>query len=92
MRLDDWLPSLERAKAWNGWTTEECLLQMAGHLKGRALLEWNLLKDDDDKRDTMEKAVRALRNRLDEGGRALAAQDFRHLLQKEGETVSGYII
>ena len=39
MRLDDWLPSLERAKAWNGWTTEECLLQMAEHLQGRSLLE-----------------------------------------------------
>ena len=89
LRLDDWLPSMERAKAWNGWTTEECLLQMAGHLQGRALLEWNLLKDDE--KDTMEKAVGALRNRLDEGGRALAAQDFRHSLQKEGETVSNYI-
>ena len=47
LRLDYWLPSMERAKAWNGWTTEECLLQMAGHLQGRALLEWNLLKDDE---------------------------------------------
>ena len=39
----------------------------------------------------MEKAVGALRNQLDEGGRTLDAQDFRHSLQKEGETVSDYI-
>ena len=30
--LDDWLPSLRRASQWNNWTTEEQLLQLAGHL------------------------------------------------------------
>ena len=39
--LDDWLPSLRHASQWNNWTTEEQLLQLAGHLKGRALAEWN---------------------------------------------------
>lgn len=31
---DDWLPSLERAAAWNGWMTEEKLMQLPGYLKG----------------------------------------------------------
>ena len=43
IRLDDWLPSLERAATWNEWTEEEHLLQLAGHLRGRALQEWGLL-------------------------------------------------
>ena len=43
IRLDDWLPSLQRAANWNNWTEEEQLIQFAGHLKGRALAEWNLL-------------------------------------------------
>ena len=32
--IDDWLPALERASTWNGWTEEECLMQLAGHLRG----------------------------------------------------------
>ena len=42
--FDDWLPGLERAALWNGWTNAELLLQSAGHLRGRALQEWNLLQ------------------------------------------------
>ncbi len=38
--LDDWIPSLTRAAKWNGWTADEQLLQLAGHLKGRARQEW----------------------------------------------------
>ena len=38
VRLDDWLPSLQRAASWNKWTEEEQLIQLAGHLKGRAWL------------------------------------------------------
>lgn len=34
--LDDWLPSLKRAATWNEWTDSELLLQLAGHLRGRA--------------------------------------------------------
>ena len=37
--LDDWLPSLQRAADWNGWTDKEQLLQLAGHLRGRAFQE-----------------------------------------------------
>ena len=41
--LDDWLPTLERAASWNVWSDEEMLMQLAGHLRGRALQEWNLI-------------------------------------------------
>ena len=30
--FDDWLPSLERVAKWNGWTNEDTLIQLAGHL------------------------------------------------------------
>ena len=33
----------------------------------------------------------ALRGRLDPGGRALVAQDFRHAAQRENEAVADYI-
>ena len=32
--LDDWLPSLERASAWNGWSTDDKLMQLPGYLRG----------------------------------------------------------
>ena len=35
--FDDWLPTLERAATWIGWTQEERLMQLAGHLRARAL-------------------------------------------------------
>ena len=28
--FDDWLPILERAATWNGWTQDELLMQLAG--------------------------------------------------------------
>lgn len=39
LNFDDWLPTLERAAKWNQWTEEEQLLQLAGHLRGRAFRE-----------------------------------------------------
>ena len=36
---EDWLPTLERAVTWNGWSEEEKLLQLAGYLKGKVLQE-----------------------------------------------------
>ena len=87
--LDDWLPSLQRAADWNGWTEQEQLLQLAGHLRGRAFQEWNLL--DGNEKDTLQKAVASLRGHLDPGSKALAAQDFRHTLQREGESVADFI-
>ena len=40
IRLDDWLPALARASTWNGWSEEDQLLQLAGHLRGCALQGW----------------------------------------------------
>ena len=64
-------------------------MQFAGHLRGRALLEWNLLDSKDKK--TYQTATEVLRTRLDPGGRALAAQDFRHTFQRETESVADLI-
>ena len=47
VRLDDWLPALKRAADWNGWLEEKTLIQLAGHLRGHALQEWNLLGDSE---------------------------------------------
>ena len=80
-RLDDWLPTLKRAAVWNGWTDDDLLIQLAGHLKGRALQEWDLLSDDEKR--TYEVAVAALRSRLDHGSKVLAAQDFVTLPRKK---------
>ena len=87
--LDDWLPSLERAITWNAWTEEEQTIQLTGHLKSRALQEWNLLQPED--RASFNKAVDALRARLDFGSKALAAQDFRHATQRDRESVSDFV-
>ena len=59
--LEDWLPALQRAAEWNGWTLEDRLIQLAGHLRGRALQEWNLLTDDE--RGMYATAIEALRRR-----------------------------
>ena len=83
------MPNLERAASWNEWTDDEKLLQFAGHLRGRALLEWNLL--DREKKTTYMLGTEALQVRLDPGGRALAAQDFRHTFQRETEQVGDFI-
>ena len=89
IRAEDWFPSLERTANWNGWNSEELLTQLAGHLRGKALMEWNLLEPDD--KATYEAATQALQARLDPGGRSLAAQDFRHMMQQETESVSDFI-
>ena len=88
-QLDDWLPTLERAGLWNEWTPEELLLQLAGHLRGRALQEWNLMSRTE--RSSWDKAVQGLKSRLEPGARVFAAQDFRHISQAQGETVSDFL-
>ena len=87
--FEDWLPTLQRAAAWNGWTDDDSLVQLAGYLRKRALQEWNLLTDEE--RKTFSSATTALHNRLDPNNRVLAAQDFRHALQRDTETVAEYI-
>ena len=64
-------------------------MQLAGHLRGKALIEWNLLSPEE--KCTYTTAVQALRTRLDPGSKVLAAQDFRHAVQKDEEPVSDYI-
>ena len=87
--LEDWLPSLQCAATWNGWTEGELLLQFAGHLRGRTLQEWSLL--DEASKESYENTVESLRLRIDPGSHALAAQDFRHTTQGEKESVADFI-
>ena len=87
--LEDWLPTLKRAANWNGWRDSDLLLQLAGHLKGRALQEWNLLPDD--QKTTYDRAVIMLREKLGPGNRIMAAQDFRHAAQEGEEKVGDFI-
>ncbi len=63
MRFEDWLPTLVRASTWNGWREDDTLIQLAGHLRGRALQEWNLVPVRE--RGSYEGAVSALQERLD---------------------------
>ena len=89
IQLDDWLPTLLRASQWNEWVPEELLMQLAGHLRGRALQEWDLLEDHE--KNNSESALKTLRSRLDSGNKILAAQDFRRTAQRETESVPDFI-
>ena len=89
LSFEDWLPSLERAATWNGWTDDEMLLQLAGYLRGKARQEWNLMEEGE--RQNVAGAIETLKYRLDPRNRTLAAQDFRHIRQKEAEAVSDFI-
>jgi len=64
-------------------------MQLAGHLKGRALAEWNLLSGDEVK--SLETAVKCLKERLDPCSRVMAGQDFRRIVQGDAETVADFI-
>ena len=87
--FDDWVPALCRAAEWNGWTDDETLMQLAGHMRGRALQEWNLLPRNE--KASLEAAISSLRSRLDPCSRVVAAQDFRHASQHEKEPIADYI-
>ena len=89
VRFDDWLPALDRVSAWNGWSRQETLLQLAGYLRGRALQEWNLLSKEEQSEYGV--AVKALHQRLDQGSLMVAVQDFRHVCQNETEMITDYI-
>ena len=89
VRVDDWLPALKRAASWNDWSETETLMQLAGHLRGRALQEWNLLSEAE--KSKLEVAVGALSFRLEQGSKAMAAQEFRHCSQMDSERVADYI-
>ena len=89
IRLEDWLPGLERVARWNLWTPEEKVIQLAGHLRGRAEAEWNSLGDVDV--CDFNAAVRGLKECLDPCSKVLAGQDFRCTVQGDCETVADYI-
>ena len=84
------MPTFQRAAEWNNWTDSERLLQLAGHLRGKARQEFSLLSSDH--KATFDNAITAMGSRLDPGSRALAAQDFRHAAQGPQETVADYIL
>ena len=87
MRVKDWLPTLERALAWNTWFEEERLIQLPGHLKGiKVFQEWKFLSVE--VKATWKTAVTALKGRLDPGNVVLAAQEFRNAMQGESHAVS----
>lgn len=85
VRLEDWVPALERAAQWNGWTESEQLLQLAGHLLEKALQEWNLQAEE---RCLLRRTIEALKSRLDPDSQALAAREFHYLSQHDKECVS----
>ena len=89
VRLDDWLPGLNQASRWNGWSPEEKLIQLAGLLRGRAKAEWNLLADEDI--CDCDIAVRNLKERLDPCSKVLAGQEFRPTVQGDNEIVPNFI-
>ena len=82
---EDWFPTLERTTTWNNWTENEKMLQLAGHLRNKAAQEWAPLSTAD--KTTFTSATRALGARLDRGGEALAAQEFRHTGSSIGYSV-----
>ena len=87
---EDWLPTFERAASWNKWTDGEKVIQLAGHLKKRALMEWNSIEEAD--RNNYTTACKSMQTRMDPGCKAIAAQDFRHTVQKDTEPVMDFIL
>ena len=81
---------LQRAATWNGWSVQETLIQLAGHLRKRALLECNLLEENE--KTSLSSVVVALREHLDPGSRSTAVQDFRYARQRESEPVGDFIL
>ena len=47
VRFEHWLPMVQYATTWNGWSEQETLLQPEGHLHKHTYQEWNLLNDRD---------------------------------------------
>ena len=88
-RFDDWLPTLRRTADWNGWTTEGMLIQLAGHMKGRALQEWKSIPTTE--KNSYNWAVATLRNRLEPVNKIMAGQDFRHASLEESGRVRDFI-
>ena len=90
LRFDDWVPILERATTRNNWSEEEKLIQLAGHLRNKALQEWNLMSSQE--KGNYHLAIATLRTQLGPGNKTLAAMDFCHITQQENESVSDFIM
>ena len=65
----------KRVANWNGWGEQDKLLQLAGHLRGKAQQEWSLLSDSH--KSTFATATAEMQNRLDPGSKIIHAQEFR---------------
>ena len=59
---DKLFPTFERTAEWNGWNEEECRLQLAGYLSGKAREEFLLLTPEE--KSTFAKTKIAMKNRL----------------------------
>ena len=79
---EDWIPTFERAAVWNGWKEQDKLLQLAGHMRGTAQCEYDMLEPAS--KVTFKVTTKALHDRLDLDGKAVAAQDFRHVHRELG--------
>jgi len=86
---EEWLPMFERAVTWNGWTESDKLIQLVGHLRGKALQEWGLLSDS--QKSTFATATAQMRNRLDPASKLMATQEFHHVIQEDTEQVNDFI-
>ena len=64
-------------------------MQLANHLRGRALPDWKLLDSKD--KATYHATIKALWECLDPGNQSIAALGFRHTSQKPSETISDFI-
>ena len=64
-------------------------MQLPGYLQGRALQERRLIPPSEQK--SYSTAVEALRVRLDPGSKTVAAQEFRHSLQRSNESVADFV-
>ena len=53
--LHNWLPSLQTAATWYGWSEDEKLMQLGGQLRGRARQEWDLITDEE--KETYSRAI-----------------------------------
>lgn len=64
-------------------------MQLPGYLRGRALQEWHLLSHQE--QQSYQTAVDALQSRLDPRNRTMAAQEFRHSMQRQEESDTEFI-
>ena len=66
---EDWLTTFGRAASWNKWIDDERVIHLAGHLRQKVLLEWNLI--DEAGRNAYERACKLMQARLDLGGKSV---------------------